>query len=95
MRNWLIGAGLLALAVAVLVALGVGTGGSDSGGGEGPTPSGRAVRARVVRVVDGDTIVASVKTKLDAQVSAGKLTSAQETSFLATLQTTVTKFVNG
>jgi hypothetical protein len=42
-----------------------------------------------------DTIVASVKTKLDAQVAAGKLTSAQETSFLATLQTTVTKFVNG
>jgi hypothetical protein len=36
-----------------------------------------------------------VKTKLDAQVAAGKLTSAQETSFLTTLQTNVTAFVNG
>ena len=42
-----------------------------------------------------DAIVASVKTKLDAQVAAGKLTAAQETSFLATLQTSVTRFVNG
>lgn len=42
-----------------------------------------------------DAIVASVKTKLDAQVSAGKLSSAQEASFLATLQTNVAKFVNG
>jgi micrococcal nuclease len=32
--------------------------GSDGGA---PTPSGRAVEARVVRVVDGDTIVASVE----------------------------------
>jgi micrococcal nuclease len=32
------------------------------GGGDGaPTPDGRAVEARVVRVVDGDTIVASVE----------------------------------
>jgi len=42
-----------------------------------------------------DAIVAAVKTRLDAQVAAGKLTSAQETSFLATLQTNVAKFVNG
>jgi micrococcal nuclease len=31
------------------------------GGGGEPTPSGRSVEARVVRVVDGDTIVASVE----------------------------------
>jgi micrococcal nuclease len=32
------------------------------GGGDGdPTPSGRSVEARVVRVVDGDTIVAAVE----------------------------------
>jgi phosphatidate phosphatase APP1 len=42
-----------------------------------------------------DAIVASVTTKLDARVAAGKLTSAQESSFLATLQTNVTAFVNG
>jgi hypothetical protein len=42
-----------------------------------------------------DAIVASVKTKLDAQVAAGKLTAAQEADFLGKLQTSVTAFVNG
>jgi hypothetical protein len=42
-----------------------------------------------------DAVVASVKTKLDAQVSAGRITAAQESAFLATLQTSVAKFVNG
>lgn len=42
-----------------------------------------------------DAIVAPVKTRLDARVAAGKLTSAQETSDLATLTTNVTAFVNG
>jgi hypothetical protein len=42
-----------------------------------------------------DAIVAATKTKLDAQVAAGKLTAAQETSFLATLRTNVTTLVNG
>lgn len=40
-------------------------------------------------------IVAPVKARLDAQVAAGKLTSAQEASFLATLTTNVTAFVDG
>jgi hypothetical protein len=40
-------------------------------------------------------IVASVKTKLDAQVSAGRITQQQETTFLAQLQTSVTTFVTG
>lgn len=42
-----------------------------------------------------DAVVASVKAQLDARVTAGKLTAAQETSFLATLQTNVAKLVNG
>lgn len=42
-----------------------------------------------------DAVVASVKAQLDARVVAGKLTAAQETSFLATLQTNVAKLVNG
>lgn len=42
-----------------------------------------------------DAIVASVKTKLDAQVAAGKITAAQEADFLGKLQTSVTAFVNG
>jgi len=42
-----------------------------------------------------DAVVASVKAQLDARVAAGKLTAAQETSFLATLQTNVAKLVNG
>lgn len=47
-------AGILsALGVAVLLA--------GCGGGREPTPTGRSVQARVVRVVDGDTIVASVE----------------------------------
>lgn len=42
-----------------------------------------------------DAVVASVKTQLDARVTAGKLTAAAETAFLATLQTNVAKLVNG
>jgi hypothetical protein len=42
-----------------------------------------------------DAVVASVKAQLDARVTAGKLTAAQETTFLATLQTNVAKLVNG
>lgn len=42
-----------------------------------------------------DAIVASVQTQLDKQVSAGHITAAQETAFLATLKTTVAKLVNG
>jgi hypothetical protein len=42
-----------------------------------------------------DAVVASVKAQLDARVTAGKLTAAQEASFLATLQTNVAKLVNG
>ncbi len=42
-----------------------------------------------------DAVVSSVKAQLDARVAAGKLTAAQETSFLATLQTNVAKLVNG
>ena len=42
-----------------------------------------------------DAVVAATKTKLDAQVAAGKLTAAQETSFLATFRTNVTALVNG
>jgi hypothetical protein len=42
-----------------------------------------------------DAVVASVKTQLDARVTAGKLTAAQETTFLSTLQTNVAKLVNG
>ncbi len=48
---WLVAAVSVGLALA-------GCGGGD--GGE-PTPAGRSVHARVVRVVDGDTIVASVE----------------------------------
>lgn len=40
-------------------------------------------------------VVTAVKTKLDAQVAAGKVTAAQESAFLATLQTNVTALVNG
>lgn len=42
-----------------------------------------------------DAVVAATKTKLDALVAAGKLTAAQETSFLATFRTNVTALVNG
>lgn len=42
-----------------------------------------------------DAVVASVKTQLDARVTAGKLTAAQETTFLATLQINVARLVNG
>lgn len=42
-----------------------------------------------------DAVVAAVKTQLDARVTAGKLTAAQETAFLATVQTSVTKLVDG
>jgi hypothetical protein len=42
-----------------------------------------------------DAVVASVKAQLDARVTAGKLTTAQETTFLTTLQTNVAKLVNG
>ena len=40
-------------------------------------------------------VVSAVKTKLDAQVTAGRITAAQETAFLAQVQTSVTAFVNG
>jgi micrococcal nuclease len=56
---------LIAVAVVVVVAgiaiarWALGGGGSDEAAG--PTPTAHAVRARVVRVVDGDTIVAAVE----------------------------------
>lgn len=40
-------------------------------------------------------IVASVKAKLDAQVTAGTITQAQEDSFIVQLQTSATAFVTG
>ena len=40
-------------------------------------------------------IVASVKTKLDARVAAGKLSAADKATFLTQLQTNVTTLVNG
>ena len=61
MREWLIGAVLAAAVAAVFLVVGLGRGGGSGPGGEGRTPSGHAVSARVVRVVDGDTIVASVE----------------------------------
>jgi len=42
-----------------------------------------------------DAVVTSVKTKLDARVAAGKLSSADEATFLAQLQANVTALVNG
>jgi hypothetical protein len=42
-----------------------------------------------------DAVVASVKSKLDARVAAGKLSAAAESTFLAALQANVTKLVNG
>jgi hypothetical protein len=42
-----------------------------------------------------DAIVASVKTKLDARVAAGRLSAADEATFLTQLQTNVTTLVNG
>ena len=42
-----------------------------------------------------DAIVASVKAKLDARVAAGKLSAADEATFLTTLQTNVTTLVTG
>jgi hypothetical protein len=42
-----------------------------------------------------DAVVAATKDRLDAQVAAGRLTSAQETSLLATFRTSVTALVNG
>lgn len=42
-----------------------------------------------------DAVVSSVKAKLDARVAAGKLSSADEATFLATLQARVTAIVNG
>ena len=41
-----------------------------------------------------DAIVAAKKARLDALVSAGVITSAQESTFLASLRTRVTAFVN-
>jgi micrococcal nuclease len=52
-RPWIALAVALVLVAAVVVWI-------WGGGGEGTTPSGHAVTAKVVRVVDGDTIVASV-----------------------------------
>jgi hypothetical protein len=42
-----------------------------------------------------DALVASEKSKLDAAVSAGKLTAAQEQTLLANVQQRVTALVNG
>jgi hypothetical protein len=42
-----------------------------------------------------DAVVSSVKTRLDARVQAGKLSAADETTFLANLQANVTALVNG
>jgi len=42
-----------------------------------------------------DAIVASVKTKLDARVAAGRLSAADEATFLTQLQTNVTTLVTG
>lgn len=42
-----------------------------------------------------DAVVSSVKAKLDARVAAGKLSSADEATFLANLQASVTAIVNG
>jgi hypothetical protein len=49
------------------------------------------------KTADGlvSAVVSAVKTKLDAQVTAGRITAAQETTFLTQLQTSVTAFVNG
>src|SRR5689334_12967060 len=47
-------------AFGTVAALAVAGCGGSGGGGE-PTPSAHAIQARVVRVVDGDTIVASVE----------------------------------
>ena len=57
--------GLAAVALLLVVALfvarvWVGGGGSDEGGGAGSTPTGHAVSAQVVRVIDGDTIEVSI-----------------------------------
>ena len=57
--------GLGAIALLVIVALlvaraWVGGGGSGDGGEGGSTPAGHAVSARVVRVIDGDTIEVSI-----------------------------------
>jgi hypothetical protein len=40
-------------------------------------------------------VVAAVKSKLDAQVSSGRITQQQETDFLAQLQANVAAFVTG
>ena len=51
----------LLVIVALLVARAwVGGGGSGDGGEAGSTPAGHAVSARVVRVIDGDTIEVSI-----------------------------------
>jgi hypothetical protein len=42
-----------------------------------------------------DAVIASVKAKLDARVAAGKLSAADEATFLTQLQTNVTTLVNG
>ena len=46
---------------AAVAGLGLALAGCGGGDGGAPTPSGHSVEARVVRVVDGDTIVASVE----------------------------------
>jgi micrococcal nuclease len=45
----------------ILIALGVAATLAGCGGGGEPTPAAHSIEARVVRVVDGDTIVASVE----------------------------------
>jgi micrococcal nuclease len=55
-RPWI----ALAVALVLVAAAVVWIWGGGGGDGEGTTPRGHAVTAKVVRVVDGDTIVASV-----------------------------------
>jgi len=56
------GLGAFALLALALFALLHGCGGEQAGGGrDAGTPSGRSVRAEVVRVVDGDTIEAKIE----------------------------------
>jgi len=48
------------LGLATVTGLGLALSACGGGDGGAPTPSGHSVEARVVRIVDGDTIVASV-----------------------------------
>jgi micrococcal nuclease len=57
-RSLLAGVAIAAIVAVILIRV-VSGGGSGGGGGEW-TPSGHSARAKVVRVVDGDTIVAQV-----------------------------------